>query len=74
MKKPITVARLSKLFKQAEREAWTELDLSNQQLTEVPPIIGKLKALEVLDLTNNRLTALPNVIGELVNLKELKIG
>ena len=43
----------------AARKGATELDLSSQDLHEIPPEIGKLTRLEKLDLTNNFLKDLP---------------
>jgi Leucine-rich repeat (LRR) protein len=39
----------------AKRKNATELDLSRQGLTELPPEIGLLTALTTLDLQNNQL-------------------
>jgi Leucine-rich repeat (LRR) protein len=47
------------------------LDLSNRQLTRVPPSIGKLSNLTELSLSNNKLTALPPEIGRLTKLTSL---
>jgi len=44
------------------------LDLSNKQLTILPPEIGQLANLAHLRLNGNRLTALPPEIGQLKNL------
>jgi Leucine-rich repeat (LRR) protein len=49
------------------------LDLSNNQLSELPPEIGNLVNLRVLYLQDNQLTRLPPEIGKLVNLQWLYI-
>ncbi len=47
------------------------LDLSNRDITEIPPEIGDLTKLEYLDLSYNRISKLPPEIGKLVSLKSL---
>lgn len=47
------------------------LDLNYNNLTILPPSIGRLTALEHLDLSNNSLTELPQEIGMLTNLTHL---
>lgn len=48
----MTRDELLALIDQAEREEWTELDLSNKGLTELPPEIGRFvgRGLAVLSL------------------------
>ena len=72
----MTQDELLQLIDQAAAEGWTELDLSGQELTELPPEIGKLTQLEVLILAKetddeyigNEITSLPAEIGQLKNL------
>jgi internalin A len=76
-------AELLAIIAQAERECWTELDLSGNDLEELPSKIGRLQSLESLILgkwddedfeeKGNRLTAIPQEIFQLTNLKELHI-
>jgi len=47
------------------------LDLSNREITEIPPEIGQLTNLEYLDFSYNRISKLPPEIGNLTNLKSL---
>ena len=47
---PMTQQELLQTIEQAAAEGWEELDLSDQQLTELPPEIGKLTQLKVLKL------------------------
>ena len=49
----------------------TLLDISNNNITEIPPQIGKLKQLQYLDISNNPLTALPQELWGLQSLTHL---
>ncbi|HSW76362.1 MAG TPA: F-box protein [Candidatus Saccharimonadales bacterium] len=49
----------------------TELNLSHQKITVLPPEIGQLRDLKVLDLTTNQLNALPPEMGQLGALQDL---
>ena len=51
----------------------TWLNLSHNQLANVPSTIKNLKRLQRLDLSNNELTKLPDEIGELTSLKWLNL-
>lgn len=52
-----------------------ELDLSHNDLTEIPAAIGQLTRLKVLNLSSNpHLKALPEAIGELTNLERLDLS
>jgi hypothetical protein len=51
----------------------TQLNLNNNQLTDLPKEIGNLTKLTHLNLNNNQLTDLPKEIGNLTNLMYLKI-
>ena len=76
-------AELLAIIAQAEREGWTELDLSGNDLEGLPSEIGRLQSLEKLILgkvdnktyqgKGNRLTAIPQEIFQLTNLKKLHI-
>jgi internalin A len=76
-------AELLAIIAQAEREGWTELDLSGNNLEGLPSEIGRLQSLKKLVLgkwddqegsKGNRLTAIPQEIFQLNNLKELHIA
>ncbi|MBN2006926.1 MAG: leucine-rich repeat domain-containing protein [Anaerolineae bacterium] len=70
------------LIGQAAKEEWKELDLSNQGITNLPPEIECLVALEKLNLgydfdklgKRNGLTTLPSEIGQLTNLRSLDLS
>jgi internalin A len=79
----MTDAELLAIIAQAEREGWIELDLSGNDLEELPSEIGRLQSLEKLIIgkwdrvegdIGNRLTAIPQEIFQLTNLKELSIS
>ncbi|MBN2003102.1 MAG: GTP-binding protein [Anaerolineae bacterium] len=67
----MTQDELLELIDRAACEGWTELDLSNQGLTELPSEIGQLTKLQSLDLSHNHLTALPSEINQLIELHAL---
>ncbi len=74
-------AELLAIIAQAQREGWTELDLSGNDLEVLPSEIGKLKNLRTLilgkyyenirEVKNNRLTTLPPEIAQLSSLEYL---
>nr|WP_225225379.1 COR domain-containing protein [Komarekiella delphini-convector] len=59
------------IIEQAAKEKVTELDLSDNQLSSLPPEICQLSNLTRLDLSNNQLSSLPPEICQLSNLTEL---
>ncbi len=66
--------KLLQIIEQAVKEKSTELDLSRNQLTSLPPETGKLANLTQLDLSRNQLTSLPPEIGKLANLTGLGLN
>ena len=48
-----------------------KLDLSQRELTALPPEIGQLTSLQTLNLDGNQLTSLPPEIGQLTSLQTL---
>ena len=71
-------AELLAIIAQAEREGWTELDLSGNDLEGLPSAIGRLQSLGRLILgrynAGNHLTSIPQEICQLTNLKEFDIS
>lgn len=49
------------------------LNLSQNQITELPRIIGDIISLETLDISNNLLDFLPTTLTRIPNLKKVKI-
>ena len=65
----MTEEELLQVIEQAAAEGATELDLSGNELTVLPPEIGKLTQLRKLQIVGNQLSSLPAEIGQLTNLK-----
>lgn len=62
------------LIEESYSQRKTTLDLSNKEIEELPPEIGRLTNLKELDLSGNTLTELPIEIGQLTNLEILKLS
>jgi Leucine-rich repeat (LRR) protein len=58
----------------AALEHLTELWLYDDQLAELPPVIGQMKRLDKLVMGKNLLETLPATIGDLTLLTELHLG
>ena len=65
---------LLKKIQEAADANLTELDLSNNNLTEMPKEIAQLNNLTTLDLSHNQCATFPNEIAQLTNLIELKLS
>ena len=61
-------AHIQEKIREAKEKQLKELDLRNNQLTELPESIKELTNLTGLDLSNNKLTKLPESIKELTKL------
>jgi internalin A len=61
------------LVREAYKKNLTELDLSKNQLTQLPLEVTELKNLVTLNLSHNKLTQLPPEIKELKNLTTLNL-
>ncbi|MFZ4730111.1 MAG: leucine-rich repeat protein, partial [Pseudanabaena sp.] len=66
-------AELLAIIAQAEREGWTELDLSGKGLKRIPPEIAQLSNLTTLSLSSNQIKAIPDAIANLTNLTSLSL-
>ena len=64
---------LLKIISRAEEKGLKELNLSNKEITKLPPEIGNLSNLRELDLSSNQLTSLPPGIGNLSRLTDLHL-
>jgi hypothetical protein len=60
-------------IEQNRLNGYTDLHLSDTNLTSLPPEIGQLTHLELLSVTGNSFTSLPPEIGQLTNLKVLNL-
>ncbi|TAE30098.1 MAG: GTPase [Oscillatoriales cyanobacterium] len=49
----------------------TQLHLWNNQITEIPEVVGKLSNLTQLHLRSNQIAKIPKVLGKLLNLTQL---
>ncbi|WP_420640625.1 leucine-rich repeat domain-containing protein [Candidatus Leptofilum sp.] len=65
---------LQQIISQALAEKWDKLDLSNQDILDLPSEICQLKNLISLDLSFNQLAALPSSLFQLENLVELNLS
>jgi internalin A len=67
----MTHDELLQIIEKAAADGATELDLSGNDLTELPPEIGQLQNLSTLTLSDNRLSSLPPEIVHLHHLSAL---
>ena len=65
---------LLQLIEQAKREGWTELDLSFEDLTELPEGIVHLTKLQSLYFTSNNLCTISDKLEQLTNLQMLDLN
>ncbi|MDZ8109997.1 MAG: COR domain-containing protein [Nostoc sp. DedQUE12a] len=70
----MTNEELLQIIEQAAKEKATTLDLSNNQLSSLPPEICQLSSLKTLDLSNNQLSSLPPEICQLSSLETLDLN
>ncbi|RXG52318.1 Leucine-rich repeat protein 1 [Armadillidium vulgare] len=62
------------LFNGKFKDSLVNLDLSNNNISELPFSIGKLKKLKILNLSRNKLVQLPYSFGRLRKLQELRVA
>jgi internalin A len=55
-------------FLKAQPDDIEHLDLSNEELTKLPPTIGRFRSLQTLNLDDNQLTSLPAELSSLTSL------
>jgi internalin A len=69
----MTDGELLQIIERAAEEAALELDLSNNQVSSLPPEIVKLTSLQSLNLWSNQLSSPPPEIGKLEQLKTIDL-
>ena len=67
-----TYTDLSQALKEPDKVEF--LDLSNQELTEIPVEVFQLTNLSLLGLAGNQILVIPPEIGQLTNLIELPVS
>ncbi|MCI5157437.1 MAG: GTP-binding protein [Candidatus Electrothrix sp. AUS1_2] len=70
----MTNKELLKMIEEAKTNRVTMLDLSEKELTKLPPEISQLDQLQKLDLSYNQLDRLPSELGQLTNLYEINLA
>ncbi|MHC5825101.1 MAG: leucine-rich repeat domain-containing protein, partial [Nostoc sp.] len=70
----MTNEELLQIIEQAARDKVTELNLSGEDLTTLPPEIVQLTNLQTLNLSSNQLSSLPPEIVQLTNLQSLNLS
>lgn len=61
-------------LEEAKKNRATTLDLSGQELTQLPAVLGQLTQLQRLDLSVNRLAVVPEALGHLKQLRNLNLA
>ena len=69
----MTKDELLRQIKTAKEENWTTLNLSFENVSELPSEIIQLTNLQLLSLNGNQLSALPSEISQLTNLETLSL-
>jgi internalin A len=70
----MTAQEVLELIQRAKDERAWMLDLSNKNLTEIPPEIPHLTSLQVLNLNNNQISEIPEALAHLTSLQELDLS
>ena len=69
----MTAREVLELIQQAKDERAEKLDLSNKNLTEIPPEIAQLTSLQYLNLRNNQISEIPEALAQLTSLQYLNL-
>ncbi|GBL09934.1 Internalin-A [Microcystis aeruginosa Sj] len=67
----MTAREVLELIQRAKDERAEKLDLSNKNLTEIPPEIPQLTSLQYLNLRNNQIREIPEALAQLTSLQYL---
>ncbi|TRV14479.1 MAG: leucine-rich repeat domain-containing protein [Microcystis wesenbergii Mw_MB_S_20031200_S109] len=70
----MTAQEVLELIQRAKDERAWELDLSNKNLTEIPPEIAQLTSLPRLDLGHNQIREIPEALAQLTSLQGLYLN
>ena len=70
----MTAQEVLELIQRAKDERAEKLDLSNKNLTEIPPEIAQLTSLQILDLNNNQISEIPEALAHLTSLQVLVLS
>ncbi|NCR77025.1 MAG: GTP-binding protein [Microcystis aeruginosa K13-06] len=70
----MTAQEVLELIQRAKDERAEKLDLSNKNLTEIPPEIPQLTSLLKLNLINNQISEIPEALAQLTSLQELNLS
>ena len=65
--------RLLQRINEAKEQQSKKLDLSDEQLTQIPDAVFELTHLTQLNLSGNQLSNLPESISKLANLTQLNL-
>ncbi|WP_043999378.1 leucine-rich repeat domain-containing protein, partial [Microcystis aeruginosa] len=67
----MTAQEVLELIQRAKDERAEKLDLSNKNLTEIPPEIPQLTSLQELNLSFNQISEIPEALAHLTSLQRL---
>ncbi|MBC1196306.1 leucine-rich repeat protein [Microcystis aeruginosa BLCCF158] len=70
----MTAQEVLELIQRAKDERAGKLDLSDRNLTEIPPEIPQLTSLKRLDLNNNQIREIPEALAQLTSLQYLYLS
>ncbi|MBE9073874.1 COR domain-containing protein [Microcystis sp. LEGE 08355] len=70
----MTAQEVLELIQRAKDERAGKLDLSNKNLTEIPPEIPQLTSLQYLNLRNNQIREIPEALAHLTSLQFLDLS